>query len=107
MGTAVAPIYANLFFAGYEVSASKEFKIALLYYGHFIDNTFAIIQGDLDTVLSFQKCFRELHPNMKMDWTQSKFQLPFLDVHVSLEVNPSVLFQSTLVQVVTCFIKKL
>jgi hypothetical protein len=101
MGTAVAPTYANLFLAGYEVSALKEFKTALLYYGRFIDDTFAIIQGNLDTVLSFQKRFGELHPNMKMEWTQSKFQLPFLDVHVSLEVDPSVLSRSTLVQVVT------
>jgi hypothetical protein len=106
MGTSVAPTYANLFLAGYEVKALQELKEMLLYYGQFIDDTSAIIVGDLNAVLAFQTRFGNLHPNMKMEWTQSKFQLPFLDIHVSLEVDPSVLYRSTKVHIVTRVFQK-
>ncbi|KAJ7938884.1 hypothetical protein B0H13DRAFT_2301088 [Mycena leptocephala] len=86
METALAPTYANLFLAAPEVSTLKEFKDMLLYYGRNIDDVFSIIVGDLDAVLAFQERFGRLHPNMKIEWTSSRVQLPFLDVHVSLEV---------------------
>ena len=108
MGTSLAPDYANLFLAGYEGPALKEFQKYLLYYGCFIDDTFAIIEGNLETVLAFQKRFGELHPNMKMEWTQSWYSLPFLDVSVSLETASGVLLRSTKVAVVTrVFLKAL
>jgi hypothetical protein len=86
MGTALAPSYANLFLAAPEVSALNESKDSLLYYGRFIDDVFSIIVGDHKAVLDFQERFGRLHPNMQMEWTSSRVQLPFLDVHVSLEV---------------------
>jgi hypothetical protein len=79
------PVSRNICFRlvlGYEGPALKEFRQQLLYYGRFIDDTFAIIEGDLEAVRKFQKCFRELHPNMKMEWTQSRYQLLFLDVSI-------------------------
>ena len=106
MGTALAPDYANLFLAGYEGPALKEFHRQILYYGRFIDDTFAIIEGNLEAVLKFQKRFGELHPNMKMEWTQSRYKLPFLDVSVSLEVAPGVLYQSTKAAIVTRVFQK-
>ncbi|KAJ3817436.1 hypothetical protein F5880DRAFT_1604363, partial [Lentinula raphanica] len=42
----------------------------------------------MEDVLRFQKRFGALHPNMKMEWTQSRFQLPFLDLEISLELKP-------------------
>lgn len=87
MGTACAPTYANLFLAGYEVPALDEFKDMLLFYRRFIDDTFAIIKGTIEDVRSFQRRFGSLHPNMRMEWTESRHRLPFLDVHVSLEFD--------------------
>lgn len=101
MGTACAPTYANLFLAGYEEPELVKFKRTLLYYGRFIDDTFAIIVGSLADVLAFQDHFGKLHPNMRMEWTHSRFSLPFLDVHVSLEVAPGTLHRSTHVGIVT------
>lgn len=106
MGTALAPDYANLFLAGYEGPALKEFQRHILYYGRFIDDTFAIVEGNLEDVRNFQKRFGELHPNMKMEWTQSRYKLPFLDVSVSLEVAPGVLYQSTKATIVTRVFQK-
>jgi hypothetical protein len=106
MGTALAPNYANLFLAGYEGPALKEFHRKILYYGRFIDDTFAIIEGSLEDVRNFQKRFGELHPNMKMEWTQSRYRLPFLDASVSLEVAPGVLYQSTKAIIVTRVFQK-
>ena len=106
MGTTLAPDYANLFLAGYEGPALNEFRRHILYYGRFIDDTFAIIEGDLETVRKFQMRFGELHPNMKMEWSQSRYKLPFLDVSVSLEVAPGVLYQATKATIVTRVFQK-
>ncbi|KAJ7434201.1 hypothetical protein B0H11DRAFT_2258694 [Mycena galericulata] len=83
MGTALAPgTYANLFLAGYEV---KEFKSDLLHYSHFIDDTFAIIHGDISKVREFQERFGKLHPNMKMEWSQSRVSLQSIIFILRLE----------------------
>ena len=50
--------------------------------------------------------FGELHPNMKMEWSQSRYKLPFLDVSVSLEVAPGVLYQATKATIVTRVFQK-
>jgi hypothetical protein len=101
MGTATAPTYANLFLAGYEAAPLKQLTDIILYYGRFIDDISAIIVGSQEDVLKFQDRFGKLHPNMKMEWTHSRHQIPFLDVHVSLEVAPGRLRQSSKVEVVT------
>ncbi len=88
MGMALVPSYANLFLAGYEVTMLQEFAHCLKFYGRFINDTFAIISGNLDTMLKFQEWFRNLYPNMKMEWSQSQLHLAFLDVHVSMEDVP-------------------
>jgi hypothetical protein len=88
MGTACAPPYANLFLAGYEVEALKDFTATLLLYRRFLDDIFAIVKGTLADVRRFQERFGSLHPNMKMEWSESQYRLPFLDVHVSLELDP-------------------
>jgi hypothetical protein len=101
MGTATAPTYANLFLAGYEAAPLKQLTDIILYYGRFIDDVSAIVVGSQEDVLKFQDRFGKLHPNMKMEWTHSCHQIPFLDVHVSLEVAPGRLRQSSKVEVVT------
>jgi hypothetical protein len=88
MGTSCAPTYANLFLASFEGPALADFKEHILFYRRFIDDTFAIIKGSLEDVLQFQRRFGSLHPNMRMEWTQSQRALPFLDIQVSLELDP-------------------
>jgi hypothetical protein len=90
MGTACAPPYANLFLALYEESALAEFRDKILLYKRFIDDIFSIVHGSRDDVENFKSRFGALHPNMKMEWSVSRLQLPFLDVLVSLEINPGV-----------------
>ncbi|PBK97137.1 hypothetical protein ARMGADRAFT_1045148 [Armillaria gallica] len=75
MGTALAPTYANLFLAGYEV-------------------------------LKFQERFGNLHPNMKMEWSQSQLHLAFLDVHISMEDVPDTVAWSTHREIVTRVFQK-
>ncbi|SJL17766.1 uncharacterized protein ARMOST_21327 [Armillaria ostoyae] len=106
MGTALAPTYANLFLAGYEVTALVEFEHCLRFYGRFIDDTFAIIVVSLDQVLKFQERFGNLHPNMKMEWSQSQLHLAFLDVHVSVEDVPGTVAWSTRREIVTRVFQK-
>lgn len=106
MGTACAPTYANLFLAVLEVAPLAELKDIILFYARFIDDGFAIIQGTIEDVQRFQKRFGELHPNLRMEWTQSRYRLPFLDVEVSLEVAPGPLIHSPQYEIVTRVFQK-
>ncbi|KAF9016149.1 hypothetical protein BDZ89DRAFT_1141693 [Hymenopellis radicata] len=80
MGTAMAPTYANLFLAGYEGPALKEFQDRLPFYGRFINDT---------------------HTRTCWISKSASFCLPFLDVHVSLETALNVLFRETQLAIVT------
>jgi hypothetical protein len=62
MGTACTPTYANLFLASFEGPALDELKDIILFYGRFINDTFAIIKGTLEDVGKFQRHFVSLHP---------------------------------------------
>ncbi|KAJ7696919.1 hypothetical protein B0H17DRAFT_1197663 [Mycena rosella] len=55
MGTSCTPTYANLFLASYEVPVLKEFETHLLFYKHFIDDTFAIVRGTREDVAEYQR----------------------------------------------------
>jgi hypothetical protein len=89
MGTATAPTYANLFLALSESGALRDLKDIILFYKRFIDDIFAIIKGTREDVQRFQDRFGSLHPSMKMEWTVSQLHLPFLDVQVSLGLDPA------------------
>lgn len=106
MGTALAPTYANLFLTSYEVHVLPEFAHCLRYYGRFIDDTFAVIVGNIEMVLKYQEWFGNLHPNMKMEWSQSQLHLAFLNVHVSVEDVPGTVSWSTWQEIVMCVFQK-
>ena len=90
MGTSCAPTYANIFLASYEAPALEEFKLRLLFYKRFIDDTFAIIKGTREDVTHFQERFGSLPPNMRMQWSVSQRRQPFLDIEVSLGPDPKI-----------------
>jgi hypothetical protein len=74
----------------YESSALEALRDIILFYKRFIDDIFCIIHGSLDDVEKFKLRFGALHPNMKMEWSVSRLQLPFLDVQVSLDLNTGI-----------------
>jgi hypothetical protein len=74
----------------YETAALADLQDIILLYRRFIDDIFGIVHGSSDDIERFKSRFGALHPNMKMEWSVSRLQLPFLDVLVSLEINPGI-----------------
>jgi hypothetical protein len=106
MGTTCALTYANLFLADFEVLALEEMKNIILFYKCFIDDIFAIVKGNLNDVLAFQKHFGNLHLKMKIEWNYSQYHLPFLNVDIALEHTPGIPIQAHYLEVVTCVFQK-
>jgi hypothetical protein len=106
MGTACAPTFANLSLVPYEAPALDDLQDIILLYKRFIDNTFAIIHRSLEDVEKLKLRFGSLHPNVKFEWSVSRLQLPFLDVQVSLDINPGVLVTNPQFRLVTSVYQK-
>lgn len=85
MGTPCAPSYANLFVGALERALEVPSSENLLFYGRFIDDVLAIIQGPLSAVDRFRARLDDLHPDLKFEFECSSSELPFLDALVVLE----------------------
>jgi hypothetical protein len=89
MGTPCAPTYANLFVAAYEHQLIFQEKLEPLFYGRYIDDVLAIVQGSYEDVLQFQAVLNDLHPKLIFDIESSRSSLPFLDCNIMVETSDS------------------
>jgi hypothetical protein len=89
MGISSVPTYANLFLASFEGPMLEELKDIILFYRCFIDDIFSIIIGTMDDVCKFRDHFGSLHLNMRIEWTWSRYSVPFLDVQVLIKCDPA------------------
>jgi hypothetical protein len=86
MGTAVAPAYANLFVAAYEENLSIPTSENLLFYGRFIDDVLAIVQGTREDAERFTSRLNDILPGILIfDAEYSQTSLPFLDATIVVE----------------------
>ena len=85
MGTPVAPVLANLYLAVLEVKLKElmkndpKFKWPILF-KRFIDDGFGVLNGDLEDVKYFVKCFNSLTKTIVLDITYEGNYVVFMDL---------------------------
>ncbi len=82
MGSALGPLFANIFMGHLENNLSREIDSLCLVYHRFVDDTFALLNSKDDgkTLLDH---FNSFHPNIQFTFEcENQAMLPFLDVAV-------------------------
>ncbi|KNZ54479.1 reverse transcriptase [Puccinia sorghi] len=85
MGTACAPVYANLFAAAYESLTMDNKPTSLVYYGRFLDDILVIVKGSNTDVEIVKRFVDDSLGDLELSWTVSQTSLAFLDIN--LQVN--------------------
>ena len=86
MGTKVAPTYANLFMAKYDVLIQRLAPNLILFFKRYIDDIFMIWTGTEEEFLTFFKQLNEMHPTIKFTYSYNPKtrSTTFLDTTVTL-----------------------
>ena len=81
MGTACAPIYANIVVYMLERSVLERFKPFISLYRRYLDDVFACIKPN--QVEAFKGAMNSLHPKLQFEFTQDSTRASFLDLAIS------------------------
>jgi len=84
MGTRMAPSYANLSFAKFEIDALTHAPHQPHTWWRFIDDIFIIWTHTEDELRTFITYLNNIHPTIKFTSSHSATSISFLDVKVSL-----------------------
>lgn len=85
MGKSFAPHLANLYLADFDRIAMHEFRIKPLLYTCYIDDIFFVWPGSIKELLDFQLFLNNLIPGIKLTFSNSLTNIPFLDTTVFIE----------------------
>jgi hypothetical protein len=91
MGSPMIPPYANIFMHMVERDIVNKFKnyYIILTYKRFIDDIFMITIRDHKSIQRIQHQLNNIHPNIKLTWTEPSSSVDFLDITIMLNHTKS------------------
>ena len=92
MGTKVAPTYANIFMAKYDILIQKLGTKCIHFFKRYIDDIFMIWTGTEEEFLDFFKTLNEMHPTIKFTYSYNLTtrSTTFLDTEVTIDSNNNI-----------------
>ena len=91
-GTKVAPTYANIFMAKYDILIQKLGTKFIHFFKRYIDDIFMIWTGTEEEFLDFFKTLNEMHPTIKFthSYNLTTRSTTFLDTEVTIDSNNNI-----------------
>ena len=92
MGTKVAPTYANIFMAKYDILIQQIGAKFIHFFKRFIDDVFMIWTGSEEEFLEFIRKLNEMHPTIKFTYSYNLTtrSTTFLDTQVTINQSKSI-----------------
>ena len=82
MGKRFAPALANLYLLDFDEQAMNEFRIKPLLFFRYLDDIFALWQGDIESLKEYENFLNTLIPDIKIKLEFSAKEINFLDTTI-------------------------
>ena len=87
MGKRFAPALANLYLIDFDEQAMNGFRVKPLLFFRYLDDIFALWQGDIESLKEYEKFLNSLIPDIKIKLEFSPKEINFLDTTIYISEN--------------------